>query len=193
MPVSARWVGVTTGMLVVGAIAVASVAGVGGWLPETSAQTTPRSSKIDVAAADRKTVTMQFGGWRVTCDEAGSPPQEVCSAAYRVVDRNTNATILTWMLGRSSEGRLLTEFFVPTEVLIRPGVSMSLDNGPTYTAEYVACGRSACKAVLPLDAALLSELRNATEAKISLAASNGKVTQFTMAIEGIEAALAELR
>jgi invasion protein IalB len=140
--------------------------------------------------ADRKTVTMQYGGWTVTCDEAGEA--SVCSAAFRVVNRQTNATILTWMVGRGSDGQLLTEFFVPTEVLIQPGVAMVLEDGPAYRADFVACGRQACKAILPLDPALASELASATKATLSLTASNGKVTNFSMGIEGIAAAMAEL-
>ena len=140
--------------------------------------------------ADRKTVTMQYGGWKVTCDEAGA--STVCSAAFRIVNRKTNATILTWLVGRGGNDQLLTEFFVPTEILIKPGVSMVLEDGPAYKAEFVACGRSACKAVLPLDAELASELANATRATLSLTASNGKVTNFSMDIEGIAAAMAEL-
>ena len=174
------WIGVkliraaTGAMMAAAAMAVFGTAG-----PEGLAQT-----------ADRKTVTMQYGGWKVTCDEAGG--STVCSAAFRVVNRETNATILTWLVGRGRNDELLTEFFVPTEILIKPGVSMVLENGPAYTAEFVACGRSACKAVLALDAALASELASATKATLSLTASNGKVTNFSMGIDGIAAAMAEL-
>jgi invasion protein IalB len=167
-----KFITVATGAILAAAVMATAV-------PEGFAQT-----------ADRKTVTMQYGGWKVTCDEAGS--SSVCSAAFRVVNRETNATILTWMVGRGSDGQLLTEFFVPTEILIKPGVSMVLEDGPAYTADFVACGRQACKAVLPLDAALASELASATKATLSLTASNGKVTNFSMGIEGIAAAMAEL-
>jgi invasion protein IalB len=172
MRIGAKFITVATGAIMAAAIMAAGV-------PEGLAQT-----------ADRKTVTMQFGGWKVTCDEVGA--SSICSAAFRVVNRETNATILTWLVGRGSDDRLLTEFFVPTEILIKPGVSMVLEDGPAYKAEFGACGRSACKAVLPLDAALASELANATNATLSLTASNGKVTNFTMAIDGIAAAMAEL-
>lgn len=157
-----------------------------------AAMAVPVASVPDSLAqtADRKTVTIQYGGWKVTCDETGG--SEVCSAAFRVMNRETNATILTWMVGRGSDGQLLTEFFVPTEILITPGVSMVLEDGPAYKADFVACGRQACKAVLPLDAALASELASATKATLSLTASNGKVTNFSMGIDGIAAAMAEL-
>lgn len=171
----ARFITVATGAI----LAAAAVAVIGAAVPEGFAQT-----------ADRKTVTMRYGGWKVTCDEAGE--SSVCSAAFRVVNRNTNATILTWMVGRGGDGQLLTEFFVPTEILIKPGVSMVLEDGPAYKAEFVACGRSACKAGMPLDAALASELASATKATLSLTASNGKVTNFSMGIDGIAAAMAEL-
>ena len=160
-------------------MAAAAMAVLGAASPEGLAQT-----------AERKTVTMQYGGWKVTCDEAGE--SSVCSAAFRVVNRETNATILTWLVGRGRSGQLLTEFFVPTEILIEPGVSVVLEEGPAYKAEFVACGRSACKAVLALDPALASELASATKATLSLTASNGKVTNFSMGIDGIAAAMAEL-
>ena len=175
MRIGAKSITVATGAIMAAAAMAVLVAGV----PEGLAQT-----------ADRKTVTTQFGGWKVTCDEAGE--STVCSAAFRVVNRETNATILTWLVGRGGDGQLLTEFFVPTEILIKPGVSMVLQDGPAYTAQFVACGRSACKAVLPLDAALATELASAAKATLSLTASNGKVTNFTMSIDGIAAAMAEL-
>ena len=171
----AKFINVATGALMAGAVMAVFVAKV----PEGFAQT-----------ADRKTVTIQYGGWKVTCDETGS--STVCSAAFRVMNRETNATVLTWLVGRDSDGQLLTEFFVPTEILIKPGVSMVLEDGPAYKADFVACGRSACKAFLPLDAALASELAAATKATLSLTASNGKVTNFSMGIDGIAAAMAEL-
>jgi invasion protein IalB len=186
MRVDARSMGVTTGAIAAAAIALTAVLMTGAG----SAQTSPEASKL--AAADRKTVTMQYGGWKVTCDETGDQSRPVCSAAFRVFDKNTNNTILTWLVGHSRDGRLLSEFYVPTEVLIGPGVSMVLEDGPAYKADFVACGRSACKAILALDAALASELASATQATLSLTASNGKVTRFSMAIDGIEAALTEL-
>jgi invasion protein IalB len=216
MQAGAKWVGVATGVVVIGAVAVTAVVMTGAGLPESvaqglspspgqgpassSSQTSVQPASVQMAqastkasragAADRTTVTMQYGGWKVTCDEGGE--QTVCSAAFRILDQNTKQTILTWLLGRSSDGRLLTEFFVPTEVMIGPGVSVSLEDGPAYTADFVACGKSACKAVLPLDPALVTELASATKATLSLTGTNGKVTRFTMGIEGIDAALAEL-
>lgn len=216
MQAGAKWVGVATGVVVIGAVAVTAVVMTGSGLPESVAQSlapsvAPGSSRASpespirpasvqmaqastkssrAGAADRKTVSIQYGGWKVTCDEGGD--KSVCSAAFRILDQNTRQTILTWLVGRSSDDRLLTEFFVPTEVMIGPGVSVSLEDGPAYTADFVACGKSACKAVLPLDPALVTELASATKATLALTGTNGKVTRFTMGIEGIEAALAEL-
>jgi len=193
MRIGARAIGIATGLIAAGALAVSAIVMSDLGLPEGLAQTSPESSKSStVAAADRKTVTMQFGGWTVTCDEAADQTRSVCSAAFRVFDKKSNATILTWLVGRNKDDVLLTEFFVPTEVLIEPGLSMALEDGPGYKADFVACGRSACKAILPLDAALASELANAKRATLSLTASNGKVTRFSMGIDGIGPALAEL-
>lgn len=189
MRAGARWIGMAAGAVAAGAIAAAAVTMTGQGLPETLAQTSPESPN---AAADRKVVTVQYGSWKVTCEEAAGSASTVCSAAFRIVDQNSRRTILTWLLGRNRDNRLLTEFFVPTEVLIEPGVSFSLEDGPAYKAAYVACGASACKAALALDDALVSELSGATRATIALTASNGKVTRFSMAIDGIEKALAEL-
>ena len=190
MRAGARWIGMAAGAVAAGAIAAAAVTMSGQGLPETLAQSSPDSP--NAATADRKVVTMQYGSWKVTCEEAAGSSSTVCSAAFRIVDQNSRRTILTWLLGRNRDNRLLTEFFVPTEVLIEPGVSFSLEDGPAYKAAYVACGASACKAALALDDALVSELSSATRATIALTASNGKVTRFSMAIDGIEAALAAL-
>lgn len=198
MRLGARVMTIATGVIAAGAFALTAVVMTGVVPPDSSAQssaqssaeTSPKESKI--ASADRKTVTMQYGAWKVTCEEAADQPRPICSAAFRVFNKSTNATILTWLVGHSRDDSLLSEFFVPTEVLIEPGVSMTLEDGPAYKANYVACGKSACKAMLPLDAALASELASAKRATLSLTASNGKVTRFSMGIEGIAAALAEL-
>ena len=203
MPIGARAIAITTGVIAVAAAAVAAVAVSELGLLESVAQTSsePASEPSDpvgsaksskAATAGRKTVTTQFGGWTVTCEGAADQSGSVCSAAFRVFDKKSNATILTWLVGRNKNGELLTEFFVPTEVLIPPGLVMSLEDGPGYKAEFVACGRSGCKAALPLDAALATELANATKASLTLTASNGKATRFSMGIDGIGAALAEL-
>ena len=199
MRIGARAIGIASGVIAVGAIAVVAVAVSDLGRLESVAQTTvepsdPAASSKSSKTPDavRKTVTMQFGGWTVTCDEAGDQSRSVCSAAFRVFDKKSNATILTWLVGRNKDDQLLTEFFVPTEVLIAPGVSMTLEDGPGYKAEFVSCGRSGCKAMLPLDAALATELANATKATLTLVASNGKATRFSMGITGIGAALAEL-
>lgn len=156
------------------------------WVHSTSS----KGSKITTPTADRRTVTTKHGAWQVTCDEAGD--QRVCTAVFRVIDRKRNATILTWRLGHNSDGELLAEFFVPTEVMIRPGVQLTLGEGEAHTAAYVACGKAACKAILPVDGALAHDLGEAGEAKIAITTSQGKVTQFSMSIDGIGAAMAAL-
>lgn len=166
--------------------------------------TAPAKAKPDLVAQEQTaqpaapgtttTTTSQHGGWTVSCTTAGEPAQKTCSAQFRVVSKeNNNALVLVWLIGRNAEGKLLTEFATPSDVLIKPGVTVSLDEAAIGAAEFVSCtSNQGCRAALELTPKLARDLKQAKKANVGITLLNGKLLQIGVDINGIEQALAEL-
>ena len=152
------------------------------------AQATP------AAPATTTTTRTRHGGWTVTCRVGGDPAQKRCSAEFRVVSKeNNNALVLAWLLGRNAEGKLLAEFVTPTDILIRPGVAVSFDDGKALRAEFVSCtSRQGCRASMELTPKITRELKSAAKAKVGFTLLNGKVMEVGVEIPGVDLALADL-
>jgi invasion protein IalB len=144
------------------------------------------------AQTKTQTTTTKFGGWSVVCNEGGDPPAKVCSANFQLRDKKTKSTIFTWLIGKNNEKKLLIEYQVPTEVLIGPGVRLTLDEGEAHKADYVYCGKTSCRARIAVDDNFLAELQGAKKAKVEFAAVNGKMLSFGFEVQGLEQALASL-
>jgi invasion protein IalB len=138
------------------------------------------------------TTTAKFGGWTVTCNQAGEAAAKVCSANFRVVTKENNANILVWVIGFNAKGALLSEFLTLTEVQIQPGVGVTLDDATTLKADFVECGVKGCKARLEMSPSIVRSMKAATKATIAMTRLDGQVLQFQMEIPGIGEAMAEL-
>lgn len=149
-----------------------------------------RSGSATVPGATQTTRT--FGGWTVSCNEGGEPVKKVCSANFRVINQQNKANILVWLVGFNAEGQLLTEFLTLTDVLIKPGVLIQLEDQEAVRADFVECSTRGCKARLALDDSLLEQLRQSTKATIAVTRLDGQVIQFQMEIPGVDQALSEL-
>ena len=163
-------------------------AGGSGDAPELVAQAAP------AAETTTTTTTTRHGGWTVTCRVGGDPAQKRCSAEFRVVSKeNNNALVLAWLLGHNAEGRLLAEFVTPTDILIRPGVAVSFNDGKALRAEFVSCtSRQGCRASMELTPKITRNLKSAAKARIGFTLLNGKVMEVGVDIPGVDLALADL-
>lgn len=140
------------------------------------------------------TTTSQHGGWSVSCTTAGEPAKKTCTAQFRVVSKeNNNALVLVWLIGRDAQDKLLAEFATPGDVLIKPGVTLSLDEAKAETAEYVSCTRNqGCRAAIELTPKLTREMKQAKKASVGITLLNGKVLRIGVDVNGIDQALTEL-
>ena len=170
---------------------------------ETNAAAKPQSAKQALVAQDTSqsgaatttttTTTTTHGGWTVTCSEGGEPPKKACSASFRVTNKDNKAIVLIWLLGRNPEGKLLSEFVTPTDILIKPGVAVSLNESKPVRAEYLSCTASqGCRASIELTPNLIRQMKDAKKAKIGLTLLNGKVMEIAMDVPGIDLALSDL-
>ncbi len=145
------------------------------------------------AANTTTTITTTRGGWTVTCNQAGDPPVKTCSAEFRVVGGDKKQTVLIWLIGRNKEGRLLAEFVTPSDILIKPGVAVTLDDGKPVQAEYISCtARQGCRASMELTPKIVRDLQAAAKAKIGITLLNGKVMDVQFEVTGTDLALADI-
>lgn len=136
------------------------------------------------------TTTSTYGGWTVQCQESGET--KVCSATFRVFNKENNANILVWAFGFNTEGKFLAELNTLTDILIEPGVVLTLDEGKPIKVNYVECSTRGCKARLEMTPNLVRQMKAAKKAKIDMTRLDGQVIQFAMEIPGIDQALADL-
>ena len=142
-----------------------------------------------------KTVTTRtttYSGWTVVCTEDAAKPEQVCSANFRVINKQNNQNILVWLFGRNAAGEALLEFNTLTEVLIKPGVVVVLDEGEPLRAEFISCGTAGCRATLPLDKEIIGQMKEAKKARIDMTRVDGKVIQLSFDIAGIAPALDDI-
>lgn len=160
----------------------------------TGAPARAEDARIEVAqvGGTTTTTTTTHGGWVVVCNETGAPPSRVCSANFRVVNQQTNSNILVWLVGFNAEGSLLSEFLTLTDVLIQPGVVVTIDQGQAARAEFVECSTTGCKARLAMTPELVLRMKAAQRATIEITRLDGQIVQFQMEIPGVDGALAAL-
>ena len=162
--------------------------------PTVVAQADTKAPRTDADGAGSKSVTTTttFGGWTVTCNEGDNAPAKVCTANFRVINKQNNSVILVGLIGRDAEGKLLAEILTTSDVMIKPGVVIALDEAPAVKAEFVSCTSKGCKASLYLTPALVEQMKVTSKAKIDVTLIDGQIIQFAMDIPGIDKALAEL-
>lgn len=155
----------------------------------------PRAGSDEPAsetATKTVTTTTTHGGWTVTCSEGGTAPDKTCSANFRVINKKNNSVVLVWLIGRNKDGKLLTEFLTLTDIMIQPGVMVSIEEAKPVKAEYVSCTTKGCKASLDLTPQLVRQMKAAKKAKIDMTLIDGQAVQFAMDIPGIDKALVDL-
>lgn len=143
-------------------------------------------------ATNPNTTTQTYGGWSVVCNDSGDGQKPICTANYRVINTQTNSNILVWLIGRNAEGALLSEFLTLTDLLIQPGVVVTLEGAAPVKAEFVECMTNSCKARLEMTPEFVQQLKTAEKVTLDLVRLDGKVVQFGMDIRGADKALADL-
>ncbi|MEP9386026.1 invasion associated locus B family protein [Mesorhizobium sp. KR9-304] len=191
------------GVAALGAIAISGALGTS-IAPAETVRDRPAEVKVAQAAAKetRKsaegntsttvTTTTVHEGWTVTCNEGGAAPAKMCSASFRVINKQNNAVVLVWLMGRNAAGKPLAEFLTPTDVSIQPGIAVAFEESKPVKADYVSCTKKGCKASLDLTNSLVGQMKTAKKAKIDITLVDGKIVQFSVDIPGIDKALTDL-
>lgn len=175
-----------------GAVIVAGVLLAGA---SAEAQTpTPKPAPKAEASAPRRTETVVYDNWTVTCrDGATRDAARICSANLRVINNKTQQNLVVWEIGNDAAGKPAVALRVPLGVLTRPGVVLTVGSGKPHKFDYVLCDRQGCEAAGPFDNALARELGAAAEASVTIVATNGQPIAFKVPLKGIAQAVPALR
>jgi len=166
------------------------------WLPGSRSSSpensSPGGASIDPAAPVR-TETINFGSWILTCrSNVGKESKKVCSAELKMVDKERQATLFTWIIGRNAQGALYSVFQTPTGLELPKGAQLKFDAGSTRTIPFSICESQHCEVSAEMSRAFVDEVKKATEATVIVTAADGRQINFTMPLNGISNVLSEI-
>lgn len=138
----------------------------------------------DTPAAVKKGTETQYGPWVYSCMEVPAGAPKNCVARLALHDKSRNVTVLNWLVGYNKDKELLMEITTPVDVLIAPGLKMSIADGPAQGFAYLSCAAVGCLTRITPDAQLLADLRKAKTAKLSIETPAGKAITFSIEVSG---------
>lgn len=126
----------------------------------------------------------QFRDWEVRCPRGGGNDAH-CTMTQLVNSPSSNRPVMRVVVAYPPEGSdPVMVFLLPLGVRLAPGMQLQVDNGKEIPFPYQVCMDDACRADLPLQGQLLSQLRGGTKAKVSLFDPNGKRLDTNISLLG---------
>jgi len=123
-----------------------------------------------------------YQDWRLMCpspaDAKGS-----CAMVQDVVDAQRGAEIAHLALGKTKTG-LEMVVTMPFDVLLAPGMGLSVGTDAVRVYPYQTCNAVGCIATLPVDDKLLASLRSAKQARLLFAMLNNKPIGLPFSLNG---------
>lgn len=133
---------------------------------------------------DRVATVSIYDDWRLTCPKANDPGG-TCALAQDVVDEKSHSEIAHLEIGRAPDGMKMI-VTMPYDVLLQPGLGLSIDSGAPILRPYETCNTVGCIAAIPIDDKLMSSLRQAKQARILFAALNNKPIGMPFSLKGFD-------
>lgn len=127
-----------------------------------------------------------YGDWRVACPGVARK-NRACELNREVIDGKSRSRVAALTLTRADSGMLLV-VTVPLNILIRPGLGLALDAGRPRVYPFTTCLGTGCIARIPVDNALLAQLRKEPQARLQFAAPDRQVMQVAFPLAGFRRA-----
>ncbi|SPJ33341.1 invasion associated locus B family protein [Kushneria phyllosphaerae] len=126
----------------------------------------------------------QFRDWEVRCPKGGGNDAH-CTMTQLVNSPSSNRPVMRVVVAYPPEGSdPVMVFLLPLGVRLAPGMQLQVDNGKEIPFPYQVCMDDACRADLPLQGQLLSQLRGGTKATVSMFDPNGKRLDTNISLLG---------
>ena len=138
--------------------------------------------------------TTFFDDWRVICP-ALRQPDPSCQLRQDLLNAQSRAEVAHLVIASGAGGAVLTAT-LPYDVLIQPGLGLSLDGGKVQAYPFQTCDSTGCVARIPADEGLRNALRAAKQGRLLFAGLDKKVIALPFSLRGFseaEAAFAARR
>ncbi len=132
-----------------------------------------------------------FRDWTARCSGAGGDGAQVCVLEQIVFSDDGERPMLRAAAGYleqpggRAEPAILTT--VPLMVALQPGLTVSIDGGDAFVADFHHCTPEGCVAGLPLDERVMGAFRSGADAEIQVATIDGATITMTMSLRGFSA------
>ena len=156
-------------------LALFIVGGLAGWFGHSLASTPPNVPSIAM-----------YQDWRLMCPSPSNATAS-CAMVQDVVDAQRGAEIAHLALGKTKTG-LEMIVTMPYDVLLAPGMGISVGRDAVRVYPYQTCNGVGCIATIPVDDKLLASLRSADQARILFAMLNNKPIGLPFSLKGFDEA-----
>ena len=137
-----------------------------------------------VSPPGRTATIATYGGWTLSCPPYSQDKAE-CTLALPVVDKQSGATAASLLMGHAPDGLKLA-VTVPLQVILIPGMALSVGAEPPRPYHYDTCTVQGCIVAIPVDDKLLASLRSAKQATLEFAvpSKDNKPYAVTFPLDG---------
>ena len=132
------------------------------------------------APADVAAITV-YDDWRLACPAPSA--QGSCAMVQDVVDARSHSEIAHMAIGHAKTGMELV-VTMPFDILLSPGMGLSVGTDKVRVYPYQTCSRSGCIATIPVDDALRTSLHNAKQARLLFAMLNNRPVGLPFSLNG---------
>jgi invasion protein IalB len=129
-----------------------------------------------------------YGDWRLACPQPSAAKSGGCAMIEDVLDSQTRSEIAHLALGKNRAGNLEMIVTMPYDVLLEPGMGLSVGSDKIRVYPYQTCNGGGCMATIPVDDALANSLKNAKTARLLFAALNNKPIGLSFSLNGFDQA-----
>jgi invasion protein IalB len=137
-----------------------------------------------------KTEVINNDHWLTVCRYSDPAlKRRACSTSVRVAGQNTNRLLLVLSVFPAGAHKLQGVLVVPSGIMITPGAALTMDGGAETKLPFTACEPADCVAALPVDQAMVNQLRKATNGAVHFTLQNGQVQTVRFPMNGFAQAL----
>ena len=125
-----------------------------------------------------------FGDWKTACESTEDGPQN-CHIFQHIKVKDTDKTLLHLAIGYTKDSpQPVALFNLPLGIALPPGVQFKVGEGEPHKMPLSICTQQGCRAVLKLDATLVSDMRRAESGTLTFVGPDAKAYNIPVSFKG---------
>ena len=153
--------------------------------------TAPQGTTNPEATAQSTPLIERMGDWAYICPDDQNPQD--CFVAFRVFETETQQPLMEVAFGRiktaAGNEEIQGRITLLDGILLKPGVTMTLEGGLARTASFDICGRGSCLASFTLDQELLAGMKSQNSGTVTFVIPDGQQREFPLSLKGFTAVM----